>query len=88
MNDLKFLPKSMQRPLIELERKVVLLVADILRQLKPDLATPLCKPYAMLLVGMLNWTDTWFSSSGPMKTEELCERASRLFLRGFLTLKQ
>lgn len=84
MNDLKFLPKGKQKILIELERKVVALVANLLCQLKPDLAADMYKPYAMLLLGMLNWTDTWFSSNGPMKATELCDRATRLFLRGFL----
>ena len=85
MNDMKFLPKSLQKPLLELERKILVLIADLLRQIKPGLAEDVYKPYAMLLLGMLNWTDTWFSSSGPMKTADLCERASRLFLRGFLS---
>lgn len=84
MNDMKFLPKSMQKPLLELERKILVLVADLLRQVKPGLADSVYKPYAMLLLGMLNWTDTWFSPSGSMKTVDLCERASRLFLCGFL----
>lgn len=84
MNDMKFLPKSMQKPLLDLEREIVILTANLLRQLKPGLADDVYKPYAMLLLGMLNWTDTWFSSTGPMKPVDLCERASRLFLRGFL----
>jgi hypothetical protein len=42
------------------------------------------KPYAMMLVGMLNWTDFWFRPSGPMKAPELCERMTQLFLHGFL----
>jgi AcrR family transcriptional regulator len=87
MNDVKFLPKPMQAPLIDLETKVTDLVAALLRQLNPGLPEDVYKPYTMLLIGMLNWTDTWYKPSGKMKPQELCDRISRLFLRGFLAEK-
>ena len=87
MNDVKFLPKAMQTPLRDLETQVTDLVADMLRAQNPGLAEEVYKPYAMLLIGMLNWTDTWYKPSGKIKPQELCERISRLFLRGFLAEK-
>ncbi len=87
MNDVKFLPKSMQAPLIELETKVTDLVAALLQQLNPGLPEHVYKPYTMLLIGMLNWTDTWYKPSGKIKPQELCDRISHLFLRGFLAEK-
>ena len=84
MNDVKFLPKAMQSPLIELQTRVADRVADLLRQLNPGLPEETYKPYTMLLIGMLNWTDTWFNPGGKIKAPELCERISRLFLQGFL----
>lgn len=87
MNDVKFLPRPMQAPLLALETTVTDLAAERLRELNPGLAEIAYKPYAMLLIGMLNWTDTWYKPGGPMKPAELCERISRLFLRGFLAEK-
>jgi AcrR family transcriptional regulator len=87
MNDVKFLPKAMQGPLLELEKRVTDLVAALLRQMNANLPDRTYKPYTMLLIGMLNWTDTWYKPTGPMKPQELCERISRLFLRGFLAEK-
>lgn len=87
MNDMKFLPKAMQSPLMALETRVTELVAALLRQLHPGLPNEVFKPYTMLLIGMLNWTDTWYRPSGEMKPQELCERISRLFLEGFLAEK-
>lgn len=87
MNDVKFLPKALQTPLLTLESRVTDLIAAMLRRLNPDLPEEVYKPYTMLLVGMLNWTDTWYRPGGRMKPEELCERISRLFLRGFLAEK-
>ena len=87
MNDVKYLPKPMQSPLLALERKVCELIALLLRNLNPGLPEPVYKPYTMLLLGMLNWTDIWYKTSGTMKPQELCDRISRLFLRGFLAEK-
>jgi AcrR family transcriptional regulator len=87
MNDVKFLPKSMQTPLRGLEIKVTNLVVDVLRQQNQKLPDDVYKPYALLLIGMLNWTDTWYTPGGRMKPQELCERISRLFLKGFLAEK-
>jgi AcrR family transcriptional regulator len=87
MNDVKYLPRSLQTPLLELERKVTNLVADLLRELNAGLADESYKPYTMLLLGMLNWTDLWYRPTGTIKPQDLCERISRLFLRGFLAEK-
>ena len=40
-----------------------------------------------MLVGMLNWTDFWYSSAGAVKPQELCDRMARLFRNGFLAEK-
>jgi AcrR family transcriptional regulator len=87
MNDIKFLPAEMQSPLLKLESKVVMLAAELVRELNPGLQKDVYKPYTMLLLGMLNWTDLWYRPSGKMKPAELCDRISRLFLRGFLAEK-
>ena len=87
MNDLKFLPAEMQAPLLKLESKVIALVAELLRELNPGLEKDVYKPYTLLLIGMLNWTDLWLRPSGRMSPHELCERVARLFLRGFLAEK-
>lgn len=87
MNDVKFLPKAMQTPLLELERQVTHRTADLLRRINKGLPDENYKPYAMMLVGMLNWTDYWYKPGGRMKSAELCERLSRLFLSGFLAEK-
>ena len=87
MNDVKFLPPDKQAPVVNLEKKVTSLIGDLLRELKPGLPGEVYAPYAMLLVGMLNWTDLWYKPSGKIKPAELCDRISRLYLRGFLAEK-
>jgi len=84
MNDVKFLPQEMEQRIRALEAQAVTLVAAILRDVKPGLPDNLYKPYALLLLGMLNWTDLWYDPAGYMSPTELRNRISRLFLNGFL----
>lgn len=87
LNDLRFLPSERQKPLIALERQVMDLIVEMLRLVNPNLRPDLYKTYGLMLVGMLNWTDTWYNPRGTIKPKELVERASRLFLDGFLAEK-
>jgi len=87
MQDVKYLPRAKQAPLIELQRKLTHLVADLLREVNPRLPDEAYMPYTMMLIGMLNWTDMWYRTGGAMKPQELCDRISRLFLEGFVAEK-
>lgn len=87
MQDVKYLPKPKQAPLIELQRKLTDRVSELLQQLNPGLPPEVYKPYTMMLIGMLNWTDMWYRPGGTMKPQELCDRMSRLFLKGFMAEK-
>lgn len=84
MQDVKYLPKARQAPLIELQREITGMMSELLRELKPGLPDSAYKPYTMMLVGLLNWTDIWYRPGGAVKPQELCDRISRLFLTGFL----
>ena len=87
MNDVKFLPRAKQQPLIDLQRQLTHLVSQLLQHINPGLPEAVYKPYAMMLIGMLNWSDFWYKPSGPVKPAELCDRMSRLFLTGFMAEK-
>jgi AcrR family transcriptional regulator len=87
MQDVKYLPRAKQTPLLELQKRVTDLVAHLLRELNPGLPLEVYKPYTLMLLGMMNWADFWYKPSGPMKPQELCERMARLFLKGFMAEK-
>jgi AcrR family transcriptional regulator len=40
---------------------------------------------ARALLGVLNWTVTWFRSDGPMSAEDIADQVSNLFLMGLIT---
>lgn len=86
MNDVKYLLKARQI-LIQLQRQLTELVSQLLRELNPGLPDEVYKPYTMMLIGMLNWTDFWYRPNGTVKPQELCDRLTRLFLKGFLAEK-
>jgi AcrR family transcriptional regulator len=87
MQDVKYLPKPQQAPLIALQRKLTARIAALLRELNPGLPENVYKPYTMMLIGMLNWTDMWYRPGGTMKPQELCDRIARMFLTGFMAEK-
>ena len=87
MQDVKYLPRAKQQPLLDLQRKVTELVAQLLRDVNPGLPDELYKPYTMMLLGMLNWSDICYRPGGKIKPQELCERMTRLFLKGFVAEK-
>lgn len=87
MQDVKYLPRKQQTPLLDMQRKLTNVVTQLLRELNPGLPEGSYKPYTMMLLGMLNWTDMWYAPSGFIKPQELCDRISRLFLQGFAAEK-
>jgi AcrR family transcriptional regulator len=84
MNDARFLPAEKRMRVLRLERKVRRTLGGLLRDVNPGLPDEVYAPYAMLLIGMLNWTDLWYRPVGKMKPRELCDRIARLYLGGFL----
>ena len=84
LNELGALPAAQRQEILALERQIVELVADLLRRVNPVLATrrTLVKPTAMLLLGMINWTHTWYRVDGALEPDHLAGLASDLFLDG------
>jgi AcrR family transcriptional regulator len=82
--ELDSLPAEQQREIRGLERRVVDLVADVVRRLDGPLATErdVLKPITMMLFGMINWTYTWYRPDGPIEPEQLANLAADLFLNG------
>jgi AcrR family transcriptional regulator len=85
MYDLKFLPRRQQAVILDLERRMIERLGALVAELCPALpraGTTAPKTYALLLFGMLNWTETWFRAGGAFGPEEMASRISRLFLAG------
>jgi TetR/AcrR family transcriptional regulator len=84
LNDTRWLTHDQMVLQEDLERRNVDLLVQVLRRVNPNFTAREYKVYALLLVGMINWVELWFRSSGSMSRAELCDRISFLFLKGFL----
>lgn len=81
---MEFLPDDTREHVIAGERRMISLVQDALARIRPDLAgTDMAHVDSMLFFGMINWTYTWFSSSGKVTSKELADRVVNLFLKGY-----
>lgn len=83
--DLKFLPRRQKQVIIDVSRRMIARLGELMIELHgatdgPE--GPLSRFYALVVFGMLNSTEVWFRSSGPMTPEEMAERLSRLILHG------
>jgi TetR/AcrR family transcriptional regulator len=84
LNDTRWLTQEQMALQENLERRNIDLIVQVLKKVNPDLNVREYKVYALLLIGMINWVELWFRSSGAMSRNELYERISLLFLKGLL----
>jgi AcrR family transcriptional regulator len=82
LNELDRLPPDRRKVVVDIQRKLIVLVETLLSEIRPDLAAPLKRPTAMLYFGMINWTHTWLDPQGPAKPDEIAELAVKVFLEG------
>lgn len=88
LNELDNLPAERRADVIAKQRRIIALVEDQLRELRPDLASgALTRPLTMLFFGMINWTHTWFKADGALSPEELADLAVAVMLNGISGLK-
>jgi TetR/AcrR family transcriptional regulator len=81
--DVKFLPEARWRTLRAAQKRVVAAFADEIATLRPDLAEAgLATAVAMLLLGSINWTFTWFEPGGALTREALGPLVAQLFFGG------
>lgn len=85
MYEFKFLPKRQRTVVSGVARRLIDRVADIVAQLNPALKLgPVARhrTYTLLLFGLLNWTEVWFRSTGPIGADEMADMIYGLFLHG------
>ncbi len=82
LNDLHYLPADRRASILSRQRNLIRIVEDLLAELKPELThrKGLLRTRTMLFFGMINWTHTWFHSSGPIKPDEIADMACDMTL--------
>ncbi|MCR4268203.1 TetR/AcrR family transcriptional regulator [Nitratireductor sp. ZSWI3] len=84
LSGLKLLPEPQQEELKALERRLVALFAEAVRQLNPAAfeGKPLLKPVTMSLFGMLNWFYMWFREDRGISRADYASVATHLLVSG------
>lgn len=88
MNDARYLPPEKLAIAEEMQRKVVDLFRHQLKRIKPTLDDSTLTMHAFFLVGLINWTDSWFNPSGQISQAQLAEMLTQHFLYGFNSVEQ
>ena len=85
LNDWNQIEASQQKDIAEAQRKIVSIVRNALTRLDDSrrLTPKLSSTYAMMLLGILNYTYTWYDPKGPVTPSEYAARAVDVFLDGF-----
>lgn len=85
MYEFKFLTRRQRTVVGDVARRLIDRVSEIVGEVNPDLKQgPVARhrTYALLLYGLLNWTEVWFRSTGPIGAEEMAEMIHGLFVHG------
>ncbi|PHR61010.1 MAG: TetR family transcriptional regulator [Robiginitomaculum sp.] len=85
LNELEALPEQQRQEVSDLLRGPVTAIYDTLVEINPALADneALKFPSAMMFLGMVNWSHTWFSGTGDLSVESFAKLICDTFLGGF-----
>ena len=85
MYEYKFLEKRQRNLVNDVARRLIERVAELVSHVNPALKQvgPFHhRTYTLLLFGLLNWTEVWFRSTGPLGPDEMADMIFNLFLSG------
>lgn len=83
LNELDNLPPERRADVVDKQRRIIRVVEDQIRAIRPDLAPgSLVLPLSMLFFGMINWTHTWFRPEGEVAPDGIADLAASLMLEG------
>ena len=82
LNDLDYLPPDRKESILDRQRSLLRIVDGLIGEMQPELLQRrgLLRTKTMLFFGMINWTHTWFSPSGPISPDEIADMACNMIL--------
>jgi AcrR family transcriptional regulator len=89
MNELEALPAHQRAELRALQRELVDMFQALIDEIRPELAASARhrRPTAMMLMGMINWTYTWFRPDGRVSAVEFADMVTDLFTGGIARIE-
>ena len=89
MYEYKFLPKRQRSVVGDVARRLIDRVSELVAQVNPALrlmGPSHHRTYTLLLFGLLNWTEVWYRSTGPLGPDEMADAIYHLFLDGLASV--
>lgn len=85
LNELSFLSEAEQAAIKALERQIVDTISDLLIRLDTEgkIVKRSKRVYTMMLLGMLNFSHTWYDPRGDIAPQEFADMVVDLFIYGF-----
>lgn len=89
ITELSSLDDKQRQEIIALQNEVVNVFADLAEELSPAPLdrTQAKRPVAFLLLGMINWTYTWFKSGGDISADQLSHIIYQMLIGGLRNLQ-
>lgn len=89
LSELDRLPRKQTKKISTLLRRPIEALFETLGEINPALQQNETMQFssAMMFMGMLNWTHTWFDQAGALTVEQFADMACNTFLSGFGTLE-
>ena len=84
MNDVVYLSETKRKEAGVLQRRIVELLAALVARVNPNAPKRLLRPYALFLMGTLNWSDKWYRADGEIKPDEMAELISQAYQFGIM----
>lgn len=84
LNEIGNLPLDKRATIVGKQRKIVEAVEALLCEMAPALKEEpgVARAQTMLLLGMINWTHTWFHPTGSIKADRIADMAFALISKG------
>ncbi len=85
LGELDAIPPTQRQEVATLLRQPIESIFETLSEINPDLTKDktLQVPIAMMFIGMINWSHTWFSGDGELSPEVFAKLLCDTFLNGF-----
>ncbi len=89
LNELDALGEKQRQEITALLRAPIESIFSSLVEINPKLKneSALQFPVAMMFIGMINWTHTWFSGEGALTTDKFANLLCDSFINGFANVK-
>ncbi|RJG02659.1 TetR/AcrR family transcriptional regulator [Noviherbaspirillum sedimenti] len=84
LHDRRYLTSEQKSKIVKLERDILDRVSTVLQKVDSSYEQSEYRAHSLLLIGMMNWVELWYRSSGKISPDDFYDKVTNLFLHGFV----